>query len=67
MNILKPHISINVSNVDASVAFYESAFGVEATKRRAGHAKFDLQSPSLNLSVVEDQAAKSDESNSCCG
>jgi len=53
MNILKPHISINVSNVDASVAFYEKAFGVPATKRRPGYAKFDLRSPSLNLSMLE--------------
>ena len=28
MNVLKPHVSLNVSNVDASVAFYEKVFGV---------------------------------------
>ena len=32
MNVLKPHISLNVSNVDASVAFYEKAFGLKAFK-----------------------------------
>ncbi len=53
MNILKPHVSLNVSNIEASVAFYEKAFGVPATKRRPGYAKFDLQAPSLNLSMVE--------------
>jgi len=53
MNILKPHVSLNVSNIDASVAFYETAFGVHATKRRPGYAKFDLSEPSLNLSMVE--------------
>jgi predicted enzyme related to lactoylglutathione lyase len=53
MNVLKPHVSLNVTNVDASVAFYEKVFGVAATKRRAGYAKFDLQAPSLNLSMVE--------------
>jgi catechol 2,3-dioxygenase-like lactoylglutathione lyase family enzyme len=53
MNILKPHISLNVSNVDASVAFYEKAFGVKAFKRRPGYAKFDLSAPLLNLSMVE--------------
>lgn len=53
MNVLKPHVSLNVSNVDASVAFYEKAFGVTVTKRRPGYAKFDLASPSLNLSMVE--------------
>ena len=53
MNVLKPHVSLNVSNVDAAVAFYEKAFGVPVTKRRPGYAKFDLESPSLNLSMVE--------------
>lgn len=53
MNVLKPHVSLNVSNIDASVAFYEKAFGVTATKRRPGYAKFDLQIPSLNLTMQE--------------
>ena len=53
MNVLKPHVSLNVSNIDASVAFYEKTFGVPVTKRRPGYAKFDLVSPSLNLSMLE--------------
>jgi catechol 2,3-dioxygenase-like lactoylglutathione lyase family enzyme len=53
MNVLKPHVSLNVTNVDASVAFYEKVFDVPATKRRPGYAKFDLQAPALNLSMVE--------------
>ena len=53
MNILKPHVSLNVSNIDASVAFYEKVFGVAATKRRPGYAKFDLAEPSLNLTMQE--------------
>jgi catechol 2,3-dioxygenase-like lactoylglutathione lyase family enzyme len=53
MNILKPHVSLNVSNIDASVAFYERAFGVQATKRRPGYAKFDLEAPALNLTMQE--------------
>ena len=53
MNIVKPHVSLNVPNIDASVAFYEKVFGVTATKRRPGYAKFDLQAPSLNLTMQE--------------
>jgi catechol 2,3-dioxygenase-like lactoylglutathione lyase family enzyme len=53
MNIVKPHVSLNVSNVDASVAFYEKVFGMAVTKRRPGYAKFDLSAPSLNLTMQE--------------
>lgn len=53
MNVLKPHVSLNVTNIDASVAFYEKVFDAPATKRRPGYAKFDLATPSLNLSMVE--------------
>ncbi len=53
MNVLKPHVSLNVSDIDASVAFYEKAFGVTAAKRRPGYAKFDLAVPSLNLSMQQ--------------
>lgn len=53
MNILKPHVSLNVTDIEKSVAFYEKAFGVKATKRRPGYAKFDLESPSLNLTMQE--------------
>jgi catechol 2,3-dioxygenase-like lactoylglutathione lyase family enzyme len=53
MNILKPHVSLNVSNIEASVAFYEKVFGVKPAKRRPGYAKFDLAEPSLNLTIQE--------------
>lgn len=53
MQVLKPHVSLNVSNVERSVVFYEKAFGVAATKRRPGYAKFDLTEPSLNLTMTE--------------
>jgi catechol 2,3-dioxygenase-like lactoylglutathione lyase family enzyme len=53
MNIVKPHVSLNVTNVEASVAFYEKVFGVAAAKRRPGYAKFDLAEPALNLTMQE--------------
>jgi len=53
MNVIKPHVSLNISNIDASVAFYEKVFGVPASKRRPGYAKFDLATPSLNLTMQE--------------
>jgi catechol 2,3-dioxygenase-like lactoylglutathione lyase family enzyme len=53
VNILKPHVSLNISNIDASVEFYQKLFGVAVTKRRPGYAKFDLVAPSLNLTMQE--------------
>ena len=53
MNILKAHISLNVSNIEASVEFYQKVFSVAPTKRRLGYAKFDLVAPSLNLTMQE--------------
>lgn len=51
--VLKPHLSLNVSDLEASVAFYEKAFGVAPAKRRPGYAKFDLTAPSLNLTMQQ--------------
>jgi catechol 2,3-dioxygenase-like lactoylglutathione lyase family enzyme len=53
MNIVKPHVSLNVSNIEASVEFYEKVFQVKPTKQRPGYAKFDLSEPSLNLTMQE--------------
>lgn len=53
MNVLKAHVSLNVSNIDASVSFYEKLFRVGPSKRRPGYAKFDLAEPSLNLTMQE--------------
>lgn len=51
MAVAKTHISLNVADVDRSVAFYEAFFGVPAHKRRPGYANFDLESPALKLAL----------------
>lgn len=51
--ILKAHVSLNVTDIAASVAFYQKLFDVAPAKVRPGYAKFDLASPALNLSMVE--------------
>jgi catechol 2,3-dioxygenase-like lactoylglutathione lyase family enzyme len=53
MNILKPHVSLNVADVEASVDFYARLFGVAAKNQRPGHASFDLSAPSLFLVLDE--------------
>lgn len=53
VNTLKPHISLNVRNLEASVDFYRRMLGIEPLKRRPGYAKFDVQNPALNLALNE--------------
>jgi catechol 2,3-dioxygenase-like lactoylglutathione lyase family enzyme len=55
VKVLKPHVSINVSNVTESVEFYRKMFGIEPAKVRTGYAKFDVQNPPLNLALNEAQ------------
>ena len=53
MNVLKPHISINVRDIDKSIDFYRRMLGIEPAKVRTGYAKFDVQTPALNLALNE--------------
>jgi catechol 2,3-dioxygenase-like lactoylglutathione lyase family enzyme len=53
MNALKPHVSINVRNLEASLDFYRRMLGIEPAKVRTGYAKFDIQNPPLNLAMQE--------------
>src|SRR5881396_911132 len=48
----KFHASLNVSNLDRSIAFYRVLLGVEPAKVRADYAKFDLAEPPLVLSLI---------------
>ena len=50
---LKPHVSLNVRNVEESIAFYRKLWGLEPSKVRTGYAKFDVQNPPLNFSMNE--------------
>lgn len=49
---MKAHLSLDVRNVPASVAFYQQVFGVAPQKQTCDYAKFDLAHPALNLSLV---------------
>ena len=49
---MRPHISLDVRNVPASVEFYWKVFGVPPQKQTYYYAKFDLTQPALNLSLV---------------
>ncbi len=49
----KTHLSLNVTNVENSAAWYETFFGQPTHKRRPGYANFDLENPGLKLALQE--------------
>ena len=57
----KPHVSLNVSNVERSVAFYSKFFGVEPVKLKPDYAKYDLVEPALNFTMNERQPSQDGE------
>lgn len=46
-------LALNVSDLEASVAFYSAVFGVEPHKRRPGYANFAIADPPLKLVLIE--------------
>jgi len=51
MNVLKPHVSLNVSNIDASVPSTRRSSASRRGKRRPG-TRSSISPASLNLSMV---------------
>ena len=47
------HLSLDVPDLDASVAFYRELFGVEPAKLRPGYAKFELADPPVALALQQ--------------
>jgi catechol 2,3-dioxygenase-like lactoylglutathione lyase family enzyme len=46
-------LALNVSDLEASVAFYSRLFGTEPAKRRPGYANFAVAEPPLKLVLIE--------------
>jgi catechol 2,3-dioxygenase-like lactoylglutathione lyase family enzyme len=46
-------LALNVTDVDAAVAFYEKVFATPVTKRRPGYANFAIAEPPLKLVLIE--------------
>ena len=56
-------LALRVSDLERSIAFYASLFGVEPAKRRPGYANFAVTDPPLKLVLIEgepDQATVMD-------
>jgi catechol 2,3-dioxygenase-like lactoylglutathione lyase family enzyme len=50
-------LALNVSDVDAAVAFYSKLFNTQPAKRRPGYANFAVETPPLKLVLIENPAA----------
>lgn len=50
---MQSHISLYVSSLDKSLAFYSDFLGHKPTKVKPKYAKFNLEDPQLVLSLVE--------------
>ena len=49
-------LALRVSDLEGSVAFYSTLFGVEPAKRRPGYANFAIAEPPLKLVLLEGEA-----------
>src|SRR5256714_6382189 len=52
---LKAHVALNVKDVGRSMEFYRRMLGIEPSKVRRGYAKFDVETPPLNLTLNENR------------
>ena len=48
---LRVHVSLPVSDLDASIAFYENLFATKVSKRRDDYANFRLDEPGIHLAL----------------
>lgn len=46
-------LALNVADVESSVEFYSTMFGVAPHKRRPGYANFEVADPPLKLVLIE--------------
>ena len=53
----RTHISLYVSSIDETVAFYNKFFDTTPAKVEAGYTKYELDSPALTISFVEKEDA----------
>ena len=58
LKAFRPHISLDVCDIERSVKFYSALFGEGPAKERPGYAKFSLTEPALNFSMNERAGAK---------
>lgn len=50
-------LALNVSDMEAAIAFYSKLLRMPPTKRREGYANFAVADPPLKLVLIEDETA----------
>lgn len=55
---MKTHISLNVSDIEASRKFYERMLGTSPVKVKEDYVKFDVANPPLNLTLNKGTVVK---------
>jgi catechol 2,3-dioxygenase-like lactoylglutathione lyase family enzyme len=55
--VSRVQLAINVTDMEAAVAFYSKLFQVEPAKRRPGYANFAIAEPPLKLVLIESGGA----------
>jgi catechol 2,3-dioxygenase-like lactoylglutathione lyase family enzyme len=53
LTVSRVQLAINVTDVEAAVAFYSKLFQTEPAKRRPGYANFAIAEPPLKLVLIE--------------
>jgi catechol 2,3-dioxygenase-like lactoylglutathione lyase family enzyme len=56
--VSRVQLALNVTDIDAAVAFYSKLFGCEPAKRRPGYANFAIAEPALKLVLIENPEAR---------
>jgi catechol 2,3-dioxygenase-like lactoylglutathione lyase family enzyme len=51
--VSRVQLALNVTDIDAAVAFYSKLFATEPAKRRPGYANFAVEDPPLKLVLIE--------------
>jgi catechol 2,3-dioxygenase-like lactoylglutathione lyase family enzyme len=51
MSIMRMHVAVNVTDLEANLKFYRAFFGTEPAKVKEDYAKFELSSPPLHFSL----------------
>jgi catechol 2,3-dioxygenase-like lactoylglutathione lyase family enzyme len=51
-------LALNVSDMEAAVAFYSELFGTTPAKRRPGYANFAIAEPPLKLVLIENDSSR---------